>query len=111
MEYDEYFMIRLVVAGLAVYRLSELITIDYGPFHIFERMRDKLGRMAAANHNKGLWYQMAELLHCKYCTGIWLASAACFFVFIPCVASDIVLTAFAIAGIQSAFSGVAERGE
>lgn len=63
-----------ILAALAVYRLSQLIACDA----IFTLFRIALGRKAA----KGKWYwkSLADLVHCPYCLGFWLALIATLFI-------------------------------
>ena len=67
--------LRLVLAALAVFRLSELFAVDYGPFYIFDLWRKLLGVWASGKSKHGLAHSLAELFHCPFCLGIWLGLA------------------------------------
>lgn len=56
----------LLMASLAVWRLSELVAIDNGPFHLFKR-----GRAALKNKPK-----LQELASCPYCGSSWITIGA-----------------------------------
>jgi hypothetical protein len=58
--------LELVLAILATYRVAQLITLDDGPFMICDRVRRFLGRRPKLR-------EAAELFHCPYCLGVWLA--------------------------------------
>lgn len=65
-------ILGLVLAVLACYRLSQLVTIDDGPFDIFLKFRmlvgvydyDESGRAKSG---------FARLVGCPYCLGFWFA--------------------------------------
>lgn len=57
---------ELILAILAVYRIAQLITLDDGPFKVFDRLRRFFGRRSQLR-------ELAELFHCPYCLGMWLA--------------------------------------
>lgn len=51
----------LLISALAVFRLSELVAYDKGPFSIFKRIRDLFPQDSLID----------EMLECIYCNGIW----------------------------------------
>ncbi len=55
--------LHLLLCCLAVYRLSELITVDNGPWHVFRRLR------TCSSHP--MW---CELMSCFYCQTMWWAA-------------------------------------
>lgn len=68
----------LLVAILACYRISALVTLDDGPFDVFIWVRAFWGRLAARNLSrlvKLLAKTVADLVHCQYCLGVWVAGA------------------------------------
>jgi hypothetical protein len=58
----------LVLLILACYRLARLISQDL----ITEFIRNWFGRQAATG--RPAWQFLAELVHCPYCTGVWMAA-------------------------------------
>lgn len=54
---------HLLLASLAVFRASELVAQDNGPWHVFRRLRE-----CSANP---YW---CELLSCFYCLSAWFAA-------------------------------------
>jgi len=61
----------LVVVGVfAVFRVAELFSIDDGPYGIFKRIREYAGRKAISSK---FWFEVAEMVNCPYCVGIWIA--------------------------------------
>lgn len=51
----------LIISALAVFRLSELVAYDEGPFELFKRIRNLF------RHGS----QIDRMLECIYCNGIW----------------------------------------
>lgn len=60
-----------VLLALVVYRLAELIAID----QISQPIRAWVGRKASVSK---VWKFIADLIHCPFCLGIWLAFPAAF---------------------------------
>jgi hypothetical protein len=62
-----------VLLSLAVFRLTHLLVYDYGPFHVFERIRAFVGIVELP---MGVEYrgQVAELFGCHWCMSIWWAA-------------------------------------
>lgn len=57
--------VTLVVAALAVWRLSHLLSRDMGPWDVFERLR-----LATYGTFVG------KLLECPFCNSVWIAAPA-----------------------------------
>ncbi len=55
----------LLLASLAVFRASELVAVDNGPWHVFRKLRE-----CSTNP---YW---CELLSCFYCLSAWFAAWA-----------------------------------
>lgn len=55
-----------VLLTLAVFRLTDLISIDT----ITEPLRNAIGRKSTSSK---AWRFLAELVHCQYCAGVWVA--------------------------------------
>jgi hypothetical protein len=92
--------IRLILAALAVYRLSQLVTIDDGPGDAFRRLR--------ARYVTGF---LGGLVHCPYCIGVWFAANAAIWVLWPSGIGDLALTWLGLAGAQAWMQGNREAGE
>jgi hypothetical protein len=63
--------LQCLLSGLAVWRLTHLLSNEDGPWGVFERLRLAAGR--------GFW---GELLHCFYCLSVWVSLP--FAVLLPC---------------------------
>ena len=61
------FWARFVLASLAVWRLSHLLTLEDGPFDLIVRLRMRLGDAGRA-------------LDCFYCMSLWVAAPLALFV-------------------------------
>jgi len=95
---DNNFLIRLTLASFAVYRLSQLITIDNGPFFVFKQLRGWTKKLSVEND---LFSSLAEGISCVYCTGIWMAVLCGIIAMWPTVAGDLFLITFSLAGVQT----------
>ncbi len=56
---SEFFL--LIISSLAVFRLSELVALDKGPFEIFKKIRDLFPPGS----------QIDQMLECRHCGGMW----------------------------------------
>jgi len=96
---------RLIVCALAVYRLSEMIVVDNGPFGVFVEMRGWLQRSVLDDENKtalgGIRRELFNGVTCVYCIGIWLAFVFAFLFYFQNNFTDFVIIFLAIAGLQS----------
>ena len=93
--------LRLVLVVLAVYRLSELFSLDQGPLDMFGRLRGFFGRMASeSKRSDSLAGEVALLLSCPFCLGIWLSVAGAFLMAFPSRSGDFILLILGIAGAQ-----------
>jgi len=92
---------NIIIAGLATYRLAQLVVIDHGPFDIFEKLRLKI-RILAGNKRNAFTLSLAELFECVYCVGIWIALGLTLLI----NHDNFFLTWFAIAGLQAVLEGL-----
>ena len=95
-------LFKFGVAVLACYRLAQLVVLDEGPYKVFERFRAELGRRAAGGD--AFWENMAELLHCPFCMGVWFALPLA--VWVGGTLIEVVVIWLAIAGGQAVLQGV-----
>lgn len=96
---------RLIFLGLAVYRLSELLVIDDGPYDVFIDFRGWLQR----SPEKSARRFFASVLTCVYCTGTWLAFLAALAFVFPNAITDFAIIFLAISGLQSLLATKAGR--
>ncbi len=71
-------LINLVLYGLAVYRISWMVTKEQGFLDGFYVFRHWLATKAV-NGNR-LMITIAEMFHCPYCLSVWLS---CIIIFVP----------------------------
>jgi hypothetical protein len=93
--------IRILLAAFASYRLAELIALDDGPYKIFKRFQQWTGKMAAGKKNLSFWPQLASLIICPFCVGIYTSILCGLLVIFQFEIGNIFLTVLAIAGIQT----------
>lgn len=94
--------LRVVLACLTVYRLSQLFVLDDGPYDMFKQIRSFLGRRANTNST---WKTLADLFNCPFCLGVWFAGLAVPTVIYPTLYADIVLLWLGISGLQAFLEG------
>jgi hypothetical protein len=115
MTIDLEFIVRFLLAALAVYRVA-WFTKDYGPFGVFESIRTYMGKMAAREtyssgvQRHGVAWTLAELSNCPHCMGVWLALLFAPFVICPSRMTDIIIIIFALAGIQTYLTRATSEG-
>lgn len=93
------FTVRIILAILAVYRLSELVALDTGPYDIFDKFRRMLGRKASSGSST--WKTLADLVNCPFCCGIWFSIFFTVLILFPTLPGDIFILFLAIAGGQT----------
>jgi hypothetical protein len=57
----------LLISSLAIFRLSELVSLDNGPFHIFKKLRAVCPKTT----------KFGELIGCFYCNSMWYSIIVC----------------------------------
>lgn len=90
--------VRILLAILAVYRVSELFSLDDGPYKIFDRLRKWAGR---SSYKSETHRTFADLLHCPFCTGVWFSFLVLPLLLLPTVPGDIFILGCGIAGAQT----------
>jgi hypothetical protein len=60
----------LLISGLAVFRLSECVAVDNGPFHVFKAIREACKKRPV----------LCELVTCQYCQGGWWSMACAWYI-------------------------------
>jgi len=64
-------MLDLIIKALACYRVSRFVSIEEGPFAIFESLREKLDSPAVPR-----WLGwLARGVGCPYCISVWVGLA------------------------------------
>jgi len=115
MKIDLEFIVRFLLAALAVYRVA-WFTKEDGPFGIFESIRTYLGKMAAREiyssgvQRHGLAWTLAELSNCPHCAGVWLAFLFAPVIIWPGLITDVIIIILALAGIQSLLTRATSEG-
>ncbi len=94
--------LRVVLSGFAVYRLAQLMTYDLGPFHIIQRFRDYLNNKDISKPGATLWINLAELVECPYCNGIWFSMLVTILMLYPTTLGDVFIIWLGVAGFQCA---------
>lgn len=73
--------IRLIIYGLATWRLAVLLSDDTGPYRFIAKFRAKLKR--EAKHNKAIAKSdVAKGIECLRCNSIWFAAPIAAYVFL-----------------------------
>ena len=70
-----------LIAILATYRIAQFVVYDNAPFGLMDRARLYLGKKAAGAKKHGVWWSLAELIHCPFCVGFWVSLLITPFIF------------------------------
>jgi len=89
--------VRLLLAGLATYRVARLIAIDEGPFSVFQRLRDVAGTYDLGENGQPV-SGLGRGLGCPYCVGLYVAVLAAAAVAFPSWLGDLVMLWLGLAG-------------
>ena len=90
--------VRILLGVLATYRVAELMSLDFGPYNIFQSIRSFLGRKASSGDKT--WKTLADLVNCPFCLGIWFSVLAIVLILLPTLSGDIFLLFMGVAGGQ-----------
>jgi len=70
--------LRIILAILACYRLSLLVSEDDGPADVFRKLRkwtdEKRLSEQANGVARGKWANIDDGVRCPYCVGVWVSS-------------------------------------
>lgn len=58
----------LAMVGLATWRVSSLLVSEDGPWHVFDRIRGRIGL-----HEAGEMGVVQEVFSCVWCMSVWVA--------------------------------------
>jgi hypothetical protein len=72
----------LIIAALAVYRLSYMLNAEAGPADIFGRLRARMGVKYDQYSNAYSDHWLGQGMLCFYCLSVWIAFSVTVFVFI-----------------------------
>lgn len=96
--------LRVLLAAASVYRTAQLITIDEGPFSVFQSLRDAAGTYDRGPN--GVPYSvLGRALGCPYCVGVYIAFGAALLVLRPSILGDLLLTWLGLAGLAAWLQG------
>ena len=88
--------IKVLLVGLATYRITHLLIYDDGPKNIILQWRVKLNPSS----------QIGQWIKCPYCVSVWVAGAVTALYFLPSWVSDPLLLWWGAAGLVE---GLEER--
>jgi membrane-associated protease RseP (regulator of RpoE activity) len=108
---------RAILSILAAFKFAELITIEIGPFAIFDRFRSQAGRWASGSRAKhsnisgfrSASTEFADLVNCPFCVGIWISFVLALLNLFPTFVGDAAIVFLAIAGGQSFLQTLSAR--
>lgn len=109
---DSSILIRLVLAALTCFRLAQLITLDKGPWLIFERLRLQIEQFIAGSEDRKqsyFWRSVADGVSCPYCLGFYAGLLCTALVLFPTQGGDLFLLWFGIIGAQAFMQGMSGR--
>jgi hypothetical protein len=109
---DNLSILRLILAALTCFRLAQLVTLDKGPFLVFERLRLRVeGYIATSEARKqsNFWKSVADGVSCPYCAGFYIGLLCVALVVFPGFWGDLFLVWFGIIGLQAFLQAVSGR--
>lgn len=92
--------VRLILAALASFRLTQIVVFDEGPWSIFQNFRVRVGVYDLARNGEPatLW---GRLFACPYCVGVYVSAFCAVCVLFPGIVGDVLLVVFGIMGAQA----------
>lgn len=109
---DVLSILRLILAVLTCFRLAQLVTLDKGPFLIFERLRLRVEGFIAgseARRKSNFWKSVADGVSCPYCAGFYAGLLCVALVAFPSFLGDLFLLWFGIIGLQAFMQALSGR--
>ena len=96
--------LRWLFAALAVYRLSQLVALDDGPWDWLLRFRTWAGCYDRGENGEPMttW---GKLFECPYCLAVWFALPVLILVLTASVVGDMLLAWWGLAGAQALMEG------
>jgi len=89
-------LIFVILAILAVFRLTHFLKYDEGPFRIVANFRARL-----SNSDNVLFQEVLKAILCVYCSGLWLSIPIAFLVLNESIISKFILLWLGISGGQA----------
>lgn len=83
--------LRVIIAGLAAYRLARMISWERGPFNCFARLR------GLVDPGQKTW--LGKGLNCPLCVGFWLSALTLALSYVELAA--LIILWIAVAGFQA----------
>lgn len=108
MNLDSISLFRFLLAALTCFRLAQLITMDKGPFLVFERLRQRVEQHTAIRQGF-FWRSLADGVSCPYCMGLYVGIFCTILVLFPSWLGDLFLLLFGLVGLQAFLQGVSNR--
>ena len=107
-------LLAILLAVLAIFRLSYMLAREDGPFGIFVRMRAYFGKAVVVDieSRQGIYgpsWTLAELVNCPHCIGFYLSILFAFLIIFPSIVGNAVLLILGVAGTQSFLTHLIER--
>lgn len=90
--------LRLLLAVLTAYRLARMVTLERGPWLVFEGLRNRVG---TDMDMQGRQTALGELVSCPLCMGVYVSLLVLLAVLWPTVPGDAMLLWFGLAGAQT----------
>lgn len=103
-------LLRVAIAALATWRLTQFLVIDDGPWDVVWRIRKSLGRyefaaLAEDPRISEITTGFGKFLECAHCAGKWAALGMAALVIWPSTPGDLFILAWGLAGAQSLIEG------
>lgn len=90
-----------IAAPFAVLRMSQLISLDDGPFGIFDKIRAAAEAYAMGSKFGSFRWSLSAWLNCPYCNGVWFAALILLLICLRSTLGDIFILWMGLAGVQA----------
>lgn len=96
--------LRITLAAFATYRVAQLVTLDEGPFSIFENLRTAAGVYDRGPNGEPISIQ-GRMFGCPYCIGLYVALPGGILAMRQSLIGDAILLWLGLAGIAAYLQG------
>ena len=102
--------LAFLIVALATFRLSHMVALERGPWHVFDRLRERLG--ATQDVRTGAWTPtngLVELILCPLCLSVWVGALLVgLWLLVPVL--QVAVAAIAVSGLSCALElGLARK--
>jgi hypothetical protein len=103
-------IVDVIVLGLAIWRLSSLISRESGPYNIFALLRFRTGVVYNKMSEEIPSSELSRGILCLWCVSIWISIPLCALYFFFPVWAIFMCLPFAVSAVAILADGCVDRG-